>query len=135
MPRDRSYDPFGEARANMPMPPMNVKNPVTQEPVENFRLTDDMKGFSAMFKKVLDLAGQLQKGLFSAAGEFQRRRNLFADVVGELVNLSNAAPKNKMTGINPEPNTEGYNEEATQENPFNLQDMSYVLRRRKGLTE
>lgn len=144
MPKERSYDPLGEAGRLMPRPPENVKDPVTQAPVEDFRLTDEMRGFSAMFKRILGLAGQIQKGVFSAASEFQKRRNIFADVVGSLTTLSEMAPRNKLMGINGSMSqdlgtaTEEYNQSATQrsqEEPFNLRSLMTTLGQRGELTE
>jgi hypothetical protein len=140
MPRDGAYDPFGQARMEMPRPAMNVKDPMTQEPVEDFRLTDEMRGFSSMFKKILGMADYIQKGVFSAAAEFQKRRNVFADVVGTLTNLSTMFPKNKLVGLNRSfgEATEEYNEEATRhatEEPFSSRGLIDVLGQRGELTE
>ena len=67
-----------------------------EEPVEDFRQTMDMKGFSAMFKKILGLSDYLQQGVASAAAEYQRRRNLFGGAIGALLNLSNRAPNQRL---------------------------------------
>jgi len=124
----------------IPRPSVNVQNPATGEQVEKFRLTDEMRSFSSMFKKILGLTEYIQKGVFSAAAEFQKRRNIYADAVGALTTLSEMSPKNKLVGINRSLGeaTNEYNEGATRrstEEPFGVQGLMTTLGQRGELTE
>ena len=142
MPR---YAPMGE------VPQPTYRHQGREEEVEDFRQTFSMKNFSEIYKKILGVSDFLKRSLGSAMAEADRRRNMYGQAVGALLNLQNRAPRlgqrtYDVAGQFPEEGlpeefelaTEEHTRRATgraEEVPFSLKGLVNTMGERGQITE
>lgn len=122
-----------------------------EEPVEDFRQTFSMKNFSQVYRRILGVADFLKQSLGAAMAEADRRRNLYGQAVGSLLNFQNRAPRlqSRMYEVAGQMPDEGLPEEfgpaseehirratsRVEESPFSAYDIATTLGERGQITE
>lgn len=132
--------------ASVPQPDYGQR----EEEVEDFRQTFDMKQFSSIYKKLVGVADFLKQGLGAAMAEADRRRNMYGQAVGALLNFQNRVPSlnrrmYEVAGQTPGGLPEDFGEaseevtrratERSTEAPFSVRNLTTTLGERGQLTE